>query len=90
MPRRDENPNALILAGLAAGIAAAVVGGGIWLMFRHPNESEAAKQGRELKEARDRAQEQHRRDGTNNLGDATMRLGEDLLREEEERRRGKR
>lgn len=85
MPRRDANPNALILAGLAAGIAAAVVGGGIWLMFRHPNESEAAKQSREYREAFERAQEQHRRDGTNNLGDAGMKLAREL--EEEERRR---
>ena len=90
MPRRDANPNALILAGLAAGIAAAVVGGGIWLMFRHPNESETSKEAREYREAFDRAQEQHRRDGTNNLGDAGMKLGERLLREEEERRNKKR
>lgn len=86
--RKDSHPaTGYILGGLAAGIAAAVVGGGIWLMFRHPNESEAAKQAREYREAFDRAQEQHRRDGTNNLGDASDKLGEQLLREAEERRK---
>lgn len=52
--RHDRTGVYLILASIAGALTLAVVGGGFWLAFRHPNESEAAKQARERRE-QDRA-----------------------------------
>ncbi len=50
--RRPGNPMAgYLLGGVVAGLVAGGVLLGGWLMFRHPNESEAAKRQREVREA---------------------------------------
>lgn len=55
MARRDADQTGkyIVLAAIAGAITLAVVGGAFWLMFRHPNESEQAKQAREQRQ-RDR------------------------------------
>lgn len=56
MARRDAEQSGkfIVLAAIAGAFTLAVTGGMFWLAFRHPNESEAAKQARERQE-QDRA-----------------------------------
>jgi hypothetical protein len=91
--RRSGRSSALITPTIAAGIAAGVTCAVVllvgWLIFRHPNESEAAKQAREMQKINDEWREYHERTGTNSLGDAGMQLGIRLLKEKEEEDRRK-
>jgi hypothetical protein len=50
-PRPGNPMTGYLLGGLVAGLVAGGVLLGGWLAFRHPNESEAAKHQREVREA---------------------------------------